>query len=116
MLYLELSKAFYGMVIELLLLYQQLGKYLEAICYKVNIYDPCVENKMIHNKQKTITWHVEDLKLSHTENDIVNTFVEWTKETYDDVTELKPSRSKIHDYITMTLDYTESGEVKLYVK
>ena len=63
-----------------------------------------------------ITWHVNDLKVSHAENDIVDAFTEWTNETYEYVTKLKPSGGNIHDYLSMTLDYMESGEVKLYVK
>ena len=54
--------------------------------------------------------------MSHAENEIVDAFIECTKETYEDVKKLKTSRGKIHDYLAMTLDYTASGEVKLYVK
>ena len=58
---------------------------MEAIGFKVNSYDPCVENKMIHDKQITITWHVDDLKLSHASKDIVDAFIQWTKETYEEI-------------------------------
>ena len=64
----------------------------------------------------TITWHVDELKVSHSDKGAVDAFIEWTKETYEYVKQIKPSRGKIHDYLSMTLDYTASGEVKLYTK
>jgi len=33
--------------------------------------DKCVANKIINNKQCTITWHVNVLKTSHVEKDVV---------------------------------------------
>ena len=35
---------------------------------------------------------------------------------HEDVTPLKPSRGKVHDYLAMTLDYTEQGALKLHMK
>ena len=104
------------MLIESLLLYQKLRKDLKGIGFRVNPYDPCVANKMIYDKQMIITWHVNYLKVSHDKNDIVDALIQWTKETYEDVKKLKPSRGKIHGYLPMTLYYTASLEVKLYVK
>ena len=71
---------------------------------------------MICDKQMKITWHVDDHKVSHSENGIVDAFIEWTKEKYEYVTKLNPSRDKIHYHLAMTLDYTASGEIELHVK
>ena len=68
---------------------------------------------MIRDKQITITWRVDDLKLSHADKDIVDSFIEWTKDTYEYLTKRNPSRVKIHDYLSVTMDYTTSGEVKI---
>ena len=38
---------------------------MEKIGFKVNEYDPYVTNKMIKGHQFIITWHVNDLKISH---------------------------------------------------
>ena len=64
---------------------------------------------MMHDKQMTITWHVDDIKVSHYDKDIVDAFIKRTKETYGDVTTLNPSRGKIHDYLAMMMDYTTPG-------
>ena len=63
-----------------------------------------------------ITWHVDDLKLSHSGKDIVDALTQWTNETYEYITKLKISRVKIHDYLAMTMYYTTSGEVEMYMK
>ncbi len=33
--------------------------------FVINDYDPCVANKMINGHQMTVTWYVDDLKVSH---------------------------------------------------
>jgi ATP-dependent Clp protease adapter protein ClpS len=37
----------------------------------VNPYDRCVANKVIKEKQCTIIWHMDDLKLSHMQQDVL---------------------------------------------
>jgi len=43
---------------------------------------------------------------------------EWAVKKYEDsdITKLKPSRGKVHDYVGIPLDYSEKGVVKLYMK
>ena len=108
-IYLELLKSLYVMLIASLLFYQKSRKDMEAIGFKVNPYDPCMANKMIHDKTMTITGHVDDMKFSHYYKDVVEGFIQFT-------TDINPSSRKIHEYLAMTLDYTISGEVKIYVK
>ena len=64
----------------------------------------------------TITWHIVDLNLTHSDKYIIYDFIQWTKETYEDVTKLNPLRGKIHGYLCITLDYTTSRKVKMYMK
>ena len=102
-------KVLYGILISSLLVYQKLRKDIEAICFKVNPYDSSVANNMIRDKQITITWHVNDPKVSHADKDIVDFFIEFFKEIYEDVTKIIPSRGNIHDYPAMMLYYTTTG-------
>ena len=115
-LYLELSKALYVILIAWLLFYKKLRKDMEAIGFKLNFYHPCVSNKMISDKQMTINWHVDDLKISHSEKGIIYSFIQWTKDTYEYITKINTSRVKIHAYISMPMDFTTSEEVKIYMK
>ena len=76
MLYVCLSKALYGLLQSALLFYRKLQSELENHGFKVNPYDPCVANKMINGKQMTVTWYVDDLKISHMDSNEVTTFME----------------------------------------
>jgi hypothetical protein len=98
-----------------LLFYRKLRKDLEAAGFKVNPYDICVANKTVKGKQFTVLWHVDDLKISHVDTPVVDEFIEWARAKYEDkeITKLKPSRGKIHDYLGITLDYTTKGKVKI---
>ena len=64
---------------------------------------------MIRDKQITITWHVNDPKVSYSDKDIVDFFIEFFKEIYLDVTKIIPSRGNINDYPAMMLYYTTTG-------
>ena len=54
--------------------------------------------------------------MSCDDKDIVDALIEWTKETYEDLAKHKQTRFNIRDCISMTLDYTTSGEVKFIHK
>ena len=49
---------------------------MKYICFKANPCDPCVSNKMICDKQMTITWYFNDLLVSHAEKDIIEDFIQ----------------------------------------
>ena len=71
-------------------------KDLESIGFKVNIYDPYVDNMVIYDKQIKITWHVNDLKVSHDYKDIEKSFIKCTKDTYEDNPFLSGHGSGLH--------------------
>jgi hypothetical protein len=81
-LYVKLQKALYGCLRSALLFYLKLLGDLEANGFVLNPYDPCVANKMVNGKQFTITWHVDDLKLSHEDENEVTKIIKWLKEIY----------------------------------
>ena len=37
---------------------------LEAYGFRINPYDPCVDNNIVSGKQITLFWNVDDLKIS----------------------------------------------------
>jgi len=115
--YLEILKVLYGMMVSSLLLYRKLRKDLEPLGFKVNPYDICVANKMINGKQFTVLWHADDLKISHKDKKIVDQFTEWVTNKYEDseITKPKSLTGMVHDYLGITLDYSERGVGKLYM-
>ena len=74
MLYVRLSKALYGLLQSPLLFYHKLRKELEDYGFEVNPYDPCVANKVVNGSQMTVTWHVDNLKVSHNDYHEVTKF------------------------------------------
>ena len=41
-----------------------------------NTYDDCVVNKIIDGKQLMVVWHMDDLKVSHVDNKLMENFIE----------------------------------------
>ena len=66
-IYLELLKALYVMLIVSLIFYKKLINDMEDIGFKLNPYYPCLSNKMLCDKQMTTTYQVDDLKVSRSE-------------------------------------------------
>ena len=124
-LYVHLLNVLYGIMKAALLYYECFVHDITAIGFKLNPYDPCVANKIVHGKQLTITWHVDDLKVSHKKYQVVSCMVKWLKAKYEQLFKdgsgaMMITHRKIHDYLGMQLDFSMPGEVKVtmipYVK
>ena len=61
----KVTNAIYGTLLGAVLFYSKLKGVLTKMGFKMNDYDECTFNKMINGKQCTIQFHVDDLKLSH---------------------------------------------------
>ena len=100
MIYARLKKALYGTVQAALLFWKDLSKQLLSWGFELNKYDSCVANKMINGKQYTIVWHVDDLKISHEDENVVTKILEDLDERYgSEETPLSVQRGKIHEYL-----------------
>jgi hypothetical protein len=66
---------------------------------------------MINHKQITMVWHVDDIKMSHDEEEEFTRMIKWLKSIYRK--DMRLSRGRVHDYLGMTLDCTKKGEVKV---
>lgn len=119
-IYLKLKKALYGTLRAAILFYKDLVSKLEGWGFSLNPYDCCVANKIMDGHQCTIIWHVDDLKISHVDPDVVTGIINKLNDTYGELQELTATRDKVHEFLGMTLDYNEEGKVKIsmnkYVK
>ena len=68
---------------------------------------------MVNGKQLTVSWHVDDLKISHQDSTVVDGFLHWVTKTYGTIGEVKNTRGKIHEYLGMKLDYSVKGQVTI---
>ena len=119
-LYVQLIKALYGTLQAAYLFWLDLSAELEKMGFVRNDYDLCVANKTINGKQCTIVWHVDDLKISHVEQAVLEEIVQRLQDRYGKLKPLTVNRGTKHDYLGMTLDFGEEGKVKImmhdYVK
>jgi hypothetical protein len=65
----------------------------------------------VNGKQFTITWHVDDLKLSRVDSSEVKIMIKWFKSIYGQY--MRVSRGKKHYYLGMDLDFSVPGEVSV---
>ena len=73
---------------------------------------------MVNGKQHTVAWHVDDLKSIHVDPKVNDDFQKWLEKTYvsGDIGHVEESRGKVHEYLVKTLDYTEEGNLKIYMR
>ena len=110
-LYVVLDKALYGTLKAARLFWEMLSKQLVEWGFVVNPYDQCVANKECSGGQLTVTWHVDDIKVSHKSSTVVDQFIQQMEETFGKEGPLTISRGKVHDYLGMILDYSVEGSV-----
>ena len=71
MFYEQLKKAIYGTLQAAHLFWELLSDTLTGWGFMINPYDHCIANKIVKGKQCTIIWHVDNLKISHVDKNIV---------------------------------------------
>jgi hypothetical protein len=112
-MYAKLTKAVYGTLLGAILFYEKLSKQLMDWGYESNCYDICTFNKMIDGNQITIQFHVDDLNILHMNQSVIDSVLADLNNEFG--TTKKPLAANtvhVHDYLGITIDYTELGKVK----
>lgn len=112
-IYVQLMKALYGTLQAALLFWQDLSGNLVKWGFHLNPYDTCVANKVINRKQCTVLWHVDDIKISHESAEVAENILSLLNKQYGQEAPLVVTRGQIHEYLGMTIDYTEAGKCKI---
>lgn len=76
-LYVRLKKAHYGTLKAACLFFKDLTKCPKEYGFKANLYDPCVMNKDIKGSQCTIAWHVDEIKISHKKQSVLEKVLDY---------------------------------------
>ena len=111
----KLKKALYGTLKAALLFWKTLTAKLVSMGLVVNPYDECVANKVIGGKQCTILWHVDDIKVSHVDSQVVSEVLGELEKEYGKEAPLTVSRGKKHNYLGMVLDFSTRGAVQITI-
>ena len=113
-LYTVLNKALYGTVQASLLFWKRLSSFLiDTHGFVRNPYNFCVVNKMIGGRQMTVVWYVDDLKISHANESAVDDVVNLVKGEFGKDLEVTVHRGKVHDYLGIRFDFTQTGRVTM---
>ena len=114
-IYVVMERALYSMMMSSLLFYRHFRKDLESIGFRVNPYDMCIANRKIEGHQQTVTWHVNNIKVSHINPKVNENFCKWCEEKYGDDKngKVKIHKGKVHNYLAMRLDYSTPNKVKI---
>ena len=67
LLYLHLQKYLYRTLWSALIFYKKILKDMESQGFELNLYDPCVVNKMVNGKQIMIVYQVDYLNILYVE-------------------------------------------------
>jgi hypothetical protein len=114
-MYVQLKKAPYGTLQASLLFWKDLLGNLRKWGFEINPYDWCVANKTINGKQCTIIWHIDNIKVSHEDPDVVSEVIELLEGAYGKEAPLMITCGKVHQYLSMTLDYRAAWAPKLWL-
>jgi hypothetical protein len=109
----EIRKAMYGTLNASLLFWQKLsGTLRDDMGFAVNPYDWCTMNKLVNGKQCTILWHVDDIKVSHVDPQVVTDILKEINDWYGEIAPLTETRGPVHEYLGMTINYGSKGRVE----
>ena len=81
----------------------------------MNPCDSCTFNKMIMGSQLTIVFHVDDCKISHLKESVIEGLLEKLSNRFGNETPLSVTRGAAHDYLGLTIDYSVKGKLKFYM-
>ena len=99
-LFLQLKKALYGCVKSALLWYCLFHDTLQDLGFILNLYDPCVANAQIKGSQCTIVWYVNDNKISHKDQTVVNDIIQRIEAKFGPMTK---TQGEDHEFLGMKL-------------
>jgi hypothetical protein len=110
-MYVKLKKTLCGTLQATLLFWKKLSKRLKEWGFVINAYDWCVANKMIGDKQCTGLWHVDGIKVSHEDPNVVTEVLKRFDEIYTrKEAPLVFTHGKTHNYPGMTLTTLREGK------
>ena len=111
-LYTKANKAIYGTLKAALLFWKRLSAQFKEWEFVANPYDNCTVNKMINGSQATIVWHVDDLKISHSDPAVVTSIIKDIAQEFGKQAPLTIRRKRIHEYLGMTISFIKDKKVK----
>ena len=117
-LLLRFHNSLYRTMVEIMIYYRKFTKSLTGTGFDINLYDPCVANKVINGSHMKICFHVDDCKMSHSQHKDNDCMTKRLSQEYEIIFEdgsghMSVIQVKVHEYLGMTLDQTVCGKVRI---
>ena len=106
-LFLQLKRALYGCVKSALLWYRLFRDTLQDLGFTLNPYDPCVANANIKGSQCTIVWYVDDNKISHKDQAVVDDLIQCIEAKFGHMTKTQGDE---HEFLGMKLHFDRENK------
>ena len=110
-LYGHLIRLVYGTLLGVIIFYNKLSKHLTNHGFIQNKYNMCTFNKMVKSEQITVQFHVDDLKVSHKEQSVLEGFLGNLRSEFGQEDKLTENTGLAHEYLGITIDYSIAGKV-----
>lgn len=110
-IYARMIKAVYGTLLAAVIFYEKLSKHLREHGFTCNDYDMCTFNKIVNGNQLTVQFHVDDLKASHCDLEVLKEFVNQLRKEFGKEHKLSENVGNLHDYLGIRIDYSIKGKV-----
>ena len=80
---------------------------------ELNPYEWCCANKIIDGNQCTIVWHIDDLKISHVDPNVVTAVIADIQKEYGKTDTVTFTHGKVHNYLGMKIDFSAPEKVEI---
>ena len=105
-LYNRLVKAVYITLLGAIIFYNKLSKHLIDYGFDQNKYDTFTFNKMINGGQITVQFHIDNLKVSHKDETVLEDFLTDLRGKFGHEDKLTENKRLVHEYLGITIDYS----------
>ena len=110
-LYGRLVKAVYSTLLGAIIFYIKLSKHLIDHGFTQNECSMCTFNKMVNGVQTTVQFHVDNLKLSHKDQSVLDDFLKDLQDEFGQEDEMTENKELVHEYLGITIDYSIPSKV-----
>ena len=93
-----------------LLWYNTFKNALVKMGFTLNPYNPCIANQVIHGRQCTICWYVDDMKVSHEKPSVVDNVIKEIEKSFGKMT---VTRGAKHTFVGIDINFRGDGTVML---
>ena len=105
-LYSRLIKVVYETLPGAIIFYNKFSKHLIDPGFIQNKYNMCTTfNKIVNSEHITVQFHVDDLKVSHKKQSILDDFLKDLRDEFDQEYELIKNKFFFHKHLGITIDY-----------